>query len=56
MVKTSFSSARDVDSIPGRGTKIPHTLRRKKPNDKKQKQYCKKFYKDCKNGPHQKIF
>jgi len=28
--QTSFSSARDVDLIPGRGTKIPHALRPKK--------------------------
>ena len=56
VVKTSFSGARDVDLIPGRGTKIPHPLGPKKPNHKKQKQYWNKFYKDFKNGPHQKIF
>ena len=37
--------------IPGQGTKIPHTLPPKNQNIK-QKQYCNKFNKDFKNGPH----
>ena len=39
--------------IPGQGTKTPHTLPPKNQNIK-QKQYCNKFNKDFKNGPHQK--
>ena len=53
MVKTSPSNAGGVDSIPGQGAKIPHASRPKNQNVK-QKQYCKKFKKDFKNGPHQK--
>ena len=40
-------------SIPGRGAKIPHASRLKNQN-RKLKQYCSKFNKDFKNGPHQK--
>ena len=40
--------------IPGQGAKIPHASRPKNQNIKKQKQYCNKFNKDFKNGPHQK--
>ena len=40
-------------SIPGQGAKIPHASGPKNQNIK-QKQYCNKFYKDFKNGPHQK--
>ena len=42
-----------VGWIPGWGAKIPHALRPKKQNIKqKQKQYCNKFNKNLKNGPH----
>ena len=44
---------RGVGSIPGRGAKIPHGWWPKNQNIK-QKQYCNKFNKDFKNGPHQK--
>ena len=55
MVKTLPSNAGGVGSIPGQGAKIPHALPPKNQNIK-QKQYCNKFNKDFKNGPHQKIF
>ena len=46
-----------VNSIPGQETKILHAWGSKKPkHKKKQKQYCNKFNKDFKNGPHQKTF
>ena len=47
------SNAGGVGSIPGRGAKIPHAPRPKNQNIK-QEQYCDKFKKDFKNGPHQK--
>ena len=50
---TSPSSAGSVDSIPGRGAKIPHASWPKNQNIK-QKQYCNKFSKDFKNSPHEK--
>ena len=53
VVGTSPSTAGGEGSIPGRGAKIPHALGPKNQNIK-QKQYCKKFNKDFKNGPHQK--
>ena len=53
VVKTPPSSAGGVGSIPGRGAKISHASRPKNQNIK-QKQYCNKFNKDFKNGPHQK--
>ena len=53
MVKTSPSNAGSAGSIPGRGAKIPHASGPKNQNIK-QKQYCNKFNKDFKNGPHQK--
>ena len=53
MVKTSPSNARDSGLIPGQAAKIPHALRPKKQNIR-QEQYCLKFNKDFKNGPHQK--
>ena len=46
------SSAGGTGSIPG--AEIPHALGPKNQNIK-QKQYCNKFNKDFKNGPHQKI-
>ena len=54
VVKTSPSGAEGVGSISGRGAKIPHALWPKNQNIK-QKQYCNRFNKDFKNGPHQKI-
>ena len=66
MVKTSPSNAGVADTIPGRGARIPHASqpkkkkkrRRRKKGEKnqniKQKQYCNKFNKDFKDGPHQK--
>ena len=53
VVKTSPSNAGGVGSIPGRGAKFPHASQPKK-RIIKQKQYCNKFNKDFKNGPHQK--
>ena len=53
MVKTLLSNAGGAGSIPGQGAKIPHASRPKYQNIK-QKQYCNKFSKDFKNGPHQK--
>ena len=53
MVKSLPSSAGGVGLIPGWGAKIPHVSRPKNENIK-QKQYCNKFNKDFKNGPHQK--
>ena len=53
VVKTLPSNAGCVGSIPDPGAKIPHALGPKNQNIK-QKQYCKKFNKDFKNGPHQK--
>ena len=47
------SNAGGTGSIPGRGAKIPYTSWPKNQNIK-QKQYCNKFNKDFKNGPHQK--
>ena len=54
MVETSPSNAGVVGSIPGRGAKIPHASWPKNQNIK-QKQYCNRFNKDFKNGPHEKI-
>ena len=42
-----------MQSIPDQGAKIPHAAQPKNPN-RKQKQYCNKFNRDFKNGPHQK--
>ena len=39
--------------FPGQGAETPHFSRPKKQNIK-QKQYCSKFNKDFKNGPHTK--
>ena len=53
VVKTLPSSARGAGSIPAWGAKFPHALWPK--NQKiRQKQYCNKFNKDFKNGPHKK--
>ena len=53
VVKTLPSNEGGVASIPGQGAKIPHASGPKNQNIK-QKQYCNKFNKDFKNGPHQK--
>ena len=53
VVKTSTSNAGGAGSIPGQGAEIPHASLPKNQNIK-QKQYCNKFNKDFKNGPHQK--
>ena len=53
VVKTLPSNAGGAGSIPGRGAEIPHASWPKNQNVK-QKQYCNKFNKDFKNGPHQK--
>ena len=53
MVKTLPSNAGGAGSIPGWGVKIPHASWPKNQNIK-QKQYCDKFNKNFKNGPHQK--
>ena len=55
MVKTSPSNAGDADSLLGGGAQIPHTSQPKNLN-RKQKQSCKKFNRDFKNGPLKKIF
>ena len=54
VVKTLPSNAGGVGSIPGQGAKITHASQPEKPKNIKQKQYCNKFSKDFKNGPHQK--
>ena len=46
-------TAEGPGSIPGWGAKILYALRPKNQNIR-QKQYCNKFSKDFKNGPHQK--
>ena len=53
VVKTSPFNAGCEGSFPGWGTKIPHASWTKNKYIK-QKQYCNKFNKDFKNGPHQK--
>ena len=53
VIETLPSNAGSAGSIPGRGAKIPHASQLKNQNIK-QKKYCNKFYKDFKNGPHQK--
>ena len=51
VVKTLPSNAEDEGSIPGQGAKTPHASQKKNQNIK-QKQYCNKFNKYFKNGPH----
>ena len=53
VVKTILSNAGGTGSIPGQEAKIPHASQPKNQNIK-QKQYCNKFNKDFKNGPHPK--
>ena len=55
VVKTSPSNAGGAGLIPGQEAKIPYASQPKNQNIK-QKQYCNKFNKDFKNGPHQKNF
>ena len=52
-VKTLSSGVVGSSLIPCGGSKIPNALQSKHQNIK-QKQYCKKFNKDFKNGPRQK--
>ena len=60
LVGTLPSGAGGVGSIPGPGAKIPHPGAKiphaswPKNQGIEQRQYCNKFYKDFKNGPHQK--
>ena len=54
VVKTSPSNAGGAGSIPDWGAKIPCAFATRKQKNIKQKQYCNKFNKDFKNGPHQK--
>ena len=51
MVKAVPSNAGGAGSIPNQGTKMPHASWPINQNVK-QKQYCNKFNKDLKNGPH----
>ena len=51
MVKTPASNAGGARLITAQGAKIPHVLWPENQN-MKQKQYCNKFNKDFKNGPH----
>ena len=53
VVRTLPSNAGGVGSIPGWGANIPHVSWPKNYN-MKQKQYCNKFNKDFKSGPHGK--
>ena len=52
MVKTSPSDGGGVGSVPGPGADMPCDTGARNPNIK-QKQYCNKFNKIFKNGPHQ---
>ena len=50
VIDTMLSSVGGEGLIPGWRRKIPHANQ-----NIKQKQYCNKFNKDFKNGPHQKV-
>ena len=52
-LRLCISNAGGTGLIPGLGAKIPHALWPEHQNIK-QKQYCDKFNKDFKTGPHQK--
>ena len=54
MVRTLPSNAGGVGSAPGQGAKIRHASQPKKKQNIKWKQYCDKFNKNFKDGPHQK--
>ena len=51
VVRILPSNAEGESSIPGQGAKILYASQPKNQNIK-QKQYCNKFNKDFKNGPH----
>ena len=51
-LRIHFSTQRGSGLIPDWGAKIPRELQPKKQSMKRQKQYCNKFNKDFKNGPH----
>ena len=53
VIKTWPSNAGGAGLIPGRGARILHALQPKNQNIK-QKQYCEKFNKEFKSGPHEK--
>ena len=53
VVKTSPSNVGGVGLNPGQGAEIPRALQSRNQNIK-HKQYCNKFNKGFKNGPHQK--
>ena len=53
MVRSLPFNAGGAGSIPSPGAKIPHASWPENQNIK-QKQYCNKFNKDFKNGPHPK--
>ena len=55
MVITSPSNAGGTGLIPGQEAKTPHIfwIKKQKQNTLEQKQYCNKFNKDFKNGPHE---
>ena len=53
VVKTSPSNTDDAGSVHGQRAKVTYSSGQKTQNIK-QKQYCNKFNKDFKNGPHQK--
>ena len=54
VVKTLPSNAGGAGSIPSQGAKTTPWLMVKNTDHKQQKQYCKQFNKDFKNGPHKK--
>ena len=51
VVENKPSNVGGAGSIPGWGAKMPQALWPRNQNIK-QKQYCNKFNKDHKNGPH----
>ena len=53
VVKTSPSNTGDAGSVPGQRAKVTYSSGHNTQNIK-QKQYCNKFNKDFKNGPHKK--
>ena len=56
MVKALPSNTGAAGSIPGWEANIPHALwsQNEKKKQTNQRQYCNKFNKDFKNGPHEK--
>ena len=52
MFKILPSSAGSVGSVPGQGAEIPTCLMAKTSEHKHLKQYCNRFNKDFKSGPH----